>query len=46
LTSFADVQAHSTFDGAATIITYNGLDTVAINGVTIAQLTAGDFIFT
>jgi hypothetical protein len=34
------------FDGSATIITYNGLNTVTINGTTIAQLTADDFIFT
>ena len=28
------------------VITYNGFFTVTLNGVSAAQLTAGDFIFT
>jgi hypothetical protein len=40
------VQAHATFDGSSTIITYNGINTLTVSGVTIAQLTADDFIFT
>jgi Ca2+-binding RTX toxin-like protein len=46
LTSFADVQAHATFDGSSTVITYNTTNTVTLHGVTIAQLTADDFILT
>jgi len=46
LHSFADVQANAVTNGGNTTITYNGFFTVTLNGVTIAQLTAGDFIFT
>jgi Ca2+-binding RTX toxin-like protein len=46
LTSFADVLAHATSDGSSTVITYHAGDTLTLNGVTTAQLTAGDFIFT
>ena len=45
LHSFADVQAHATTSAAgATVISYNG-GTVTLNGVAIAALHAGDFIF-
>jgi Ca2+-binding RTX toxin-like protein len=47
LHSFADVLAHASFDAAtnATTITYNGANTVTLNGVALANLTAGDFLF-
>ena len=47
LHSFADVLAHASFDAGAntTTITYNGANTVTLNGVALANLTAGDFLF-
>ena len=46
LHSFADVQSHVTTVSGNAVVTYNGFFTVTLNGVTTAQLTAGDFIFT
>ncbi len=47
LHSFADVVAHASFNAAtgATTITHNGADTIVLNGVALASLTAGDFLF-
>ena len=45
LHSFADVQSHAATVAGNTVITYNGFFTVTLNGVSAAQLTAGDFIF-
>ena len=47
LHSFADVQSHATFNAAAnvTTITYTG-GTLTLNGVTLSQLNANDFILT
>ena len=46
LHSLADVQAHASTVAGNTVITYNGFFTVTLNGVSVGQLTAGDFIFT
>jgi len=40
------VQAHASTVAGNTVITYNGFFTVTLNGVSVGQLTAGDFIFT
>jgi hypothetical protein len=45
LHAFADVQSHATTVAGNTVITYNGVFTVTLSGVTTGQLTAGDFIF-
>jgi cyclophilin family peptidyl-prolyl cis-trans isomerase len=43
-TSFADVQAHMVENGGTTAINLGGGSYIVINGVTNAQLHAGDFI--
>ena len=47
LHSFADVVTHESFNAAtgATTITYNGSNTITLNNVAPAQLTADHFIF-
>jgi len=46
LHSFGDVLGSAVTSGRNSVITYNGFFTVTLNGVSVAQLTAGDFIFT
>jgi len=46
LHTLGDVQAATTIVGGAAVITYNGTNTITLNGVTsVAQLTVNDFAF-
>lgn len=45
LNSFAEVIAASTQVGGAVVIDLGGGDTITLQSVTLASLTAGDFVF-
>src|SRR5262249_19684258 len=44
--TLADVQALASQVGSDTVINFGGGDTLTLTGVTLANLTAGDFLFT